>query len=242
MKKWSVNLPVPMDGTCNFRDLGGYPVNGGTIKKGCFYRSDALHRLSEDDLSWMEEKKITYVLDLRSRSEVEQAPDRIRENFTYCSIPMSDRVNDSQEKLSMPERLSDLYITILNTHQEEIKEVMERIAERSGEPVVFHCAVGKDRTGVIAMLLLRLAGVSGEVVAADYSVSAENMKSIFEEQRKIFKQRGIEISDVLLSSPKEEMEITLDYLDSAWGNAETYLKECGVNAEDLEKLKKILVE
>ena len=92
------------------------------------------------------------------------------------------------------------------------------------------------------MLLLRLAGVSEEVVAADYSVSAENMKSIFEEQRKIFKQRGIEISDVLLSSPKEEMEITLDYLDSTWGNAETYLKECGVNAEDLEKLKKILVE
>lgn len=47
---------------------------------------------------------------------------------------------------------------------------------------------------------------------------------------------------MLLSSPKEEMEITLDYLDSTWGNAETYLKECGVNAEDLEKLKKILVE
>ena len=232
MKKWSVNFPVPMDGTCNFRDLGGYPANGGTIKKGCFYRSDALHRLSEDDLSWMEEKKITYVLDLRSRSEVEQAPDRIRENFTYYSIPMSDRMNDSQEALSIPERLSDLYI----------KEVMERIAERNGEPVVFHCAVGKDRTGVIAMLLLRLAGVSEEVVEADYSVSAENMKSIFEEQRKIFKQRGIEISDVLLSSPKEEMEITLDYLDSTWGNAETYLKECGVNAEDLEKLKKILVE
>lgn len=242
MKKWSVNLPVPLDGTCNFRELGGYPANEGTIKKGGFYRSDALNRLSEDDLSWMEEKKITYVLDLRSRSEVEQAPDRIRENFTYYSIPMSDRMNDSQEALSIPERLSDLYITILNTHQEEIKEVMERIAERNGEPVVFHCAVGKDRTGVIAMLLLRLAGVSEEVVAADYSVSAENMKSIFEEQRKIFKQRGIEISDVLLSSPKEEMEITLDYLDSTWGNAETYLKECGVNAEDLEKLKKILVE
>ena len=67
------------------------------------------------------------------------------------------------------------------------------------------------------------------------------MKSIFEEQRKIFKQRGIEISDVLLSSPKDEMEITLDYLESTWGSAETYLKECGVNAEDLERLKKILV-
>ena len=115
MKKWSVNLPVSMDGTCNFRELGGYPANEGTIKKGCFYRSDALHRLSEDDLSWMEEKKITYVLDLRSRSEVEQAPDRIGENFTYYSIPMSDRMNDSQEVLSIPERLSDLYITILNT-------------------------------------------------------------------------------------------------------------------------------
>ena len=46
----------------------------------------------------MEEKKITYVLDLRSRSEVEQAPDRIRENFTYYSIPMSDRMNDSQKR------------------------------------------------------------------------------------------------------------------------------------------------
>ena len=50
------------------------------------------------------------------------------------------------------------------------------------------------------------------------------MKSVFEEQRKILKERGIEISDVLLSSPKEEMEITLDYLDSTWGNAEMYLE------------------
>lgn len=118
---------------------------------------------------------------------------------------------------------------------------MERIVERKGEPVVFHCAVGKDRTGVIAMLLLRLAGVPEEIIVADYSVSAENMKSVFEEQRKIFQQKGIEVPEVLLSSPKEEMEKTLDYLKSTWGDVETYLKECGVEVEDLEELKKILV-
>lgn len=81
MKKWSVNSPVPMDGACNFRELGGYPAKEGIIKKGCFYRLDALHRLSENDLSWMEENQITYVLDLRSRSEVERSPDRIRKIF-----------------------------------------------------------------------------------------------------------------------------------------------------------------
>ena len=52
------------------------------------------------------------------------------------------------------------------------------------------------------------------------------------------KERGIEISDVLLLSPKEEMEITLDYLDSTWGNAEMYLKECGVNAEVFSEVEK----
>ena len=154
---------------------------------------------------------------------------------------MSDRINDEKGLLSIPERLSDLYITILNTHQEKIREVMERIVERKGEPIVFHCAVGKDRTGVIAMLLLRLAGVPEEIIVADYSVSAENMKSVFEEQRKIFQQKGIEVPEVLLSSPKEEMEKTLDYLKSTWGDVETYLKECGVEVEDLEKLKKVLV-
>ena len=241
MEKWNIKAPIVMDGTSNFRDLGGYPANGGTTRKGCFYRSDALHRLSENDLSWMEENKITCILDLRSRSEVEQSPDRISENFTYYSIPMSDRINDEKGLLSIPERLLDLYITILNTHQEKIREVMERIVERKGEPIVFHCAVGKDRTGVIAMLLLRLAGVPEEIIVADYSVSAENMKSVFEEQRKIFQQKGIEVPEVLLSSPKEEMEKTLDYLKSTWGDVETYLKECGVEVEDLEKLKKILV-
>ena len=176
MTQISVSEPVKMDGPHNFRDLGGYPAKDGTTRKGWIFRSDGLGTLSDADRNWMMEHGITCVLDLRSEREMEHTPDKLNESFEYHAIPMSDRMNSSENGTDLPDRLSDLYIQILDCYQDKFRKIAETLVNRKGKPAVFHCAVGKDRTGVTAMLLLELAGVPEEVILQDYTVSENNMK------------------------------------------------------------------
>ena len=242
MTQISVSEPVKMDGPHNFRDLGGYPAKDGTTRKGWIFRSDGLGTLSDADRNWMMEHGITCVLDLRSEREMEHTPDKLNESFEYHAIPMSDRMNSSENGTDLPDRLSDLYIQILDCYQDKFREIAETLVNRKGKPAVFHCAVGKDRTGVTAMLLLKLAGVPEEVILQDYTVSENNMKEIFDQQRELLRQAGWKVPDGLFRSPKEEMERTIRHLKETWGSAEEYFKDCGVLEDELSELKGYLVE
>lgn len=242
MEAFLVSQPIKLDGPHNFRDLGGYPAENGTIRRGCFYRSDGLTSLSQADRDWMRESGITCVLDLRSKREMEKTPDLLSPEFDYHAISMSDRMNESEDGSEFPDRLSDLYIQILNTHQKEFYTIIKTLVERGGKPAVFHCAVGKDRTGVTAMLLLLLAGVPEEVILEDYAISEINMKDAFRKQKEMLRQIGWNVPDLLFESPAGEMERTMNYLKETWGSAENYLKICGVLESDLEQLKKYLVD
>lgn len=240
-KEWNISSPVPMDGPHNFRDLGGYPAQGGTTRKGCFFRSDGLQNLSDADRRWMLENGITCVLDLRSRKETEQKPDALSDDFIYHSICMSDKMTEEDTEEQFPNRLSDLYILILESHRSQFRQIMRILAERGGKPSVFHCAVGKDRTGMTAMMLLSLAGVPEEIILEDYEVSERNMKPIFDVQKKILREAGWRIPESLFQSPREEMERTLEYLNGKWGGVPAYLKDCGVPEEEMEALKEYLI-
>lgn len=242
MERIAVSEPIKMDGTHNFRDLGGYPARGGRVRRGCFYRSDSLSELSQADREWMADRGITCVLDLRSKREMESTPDRLSPEFDYHAVSMSDRMNEEEDGSQFPDSLSALYIQILNTHKEQFAAVMKTLAARAGKPAVFHCAVGKDRTGVTAMLLLLLAGVPEDVILQDYAASAGNMRETFEKQKILLKQAGWTVPDLLFESPAEEMERTIGYLKERWGSAEAYLKDCGVLAQELECLGQYLVE
>ena len=169
METIAISKPIKMDGPHNFRDLGGYPAGKGKIRRGCFFRSDGLTGLSQADRNWMMQRGITCVLDLRSKREMENTPDSLTPEFDYHAISMSDRMNDKEDGSEFPDCLSDLYIRILNTHKHEFYTVVKTLVERKGKPAVFHCAVGKDRTGVTAMLLLLLAGVPEEIILQDYA-------------------------------------------------------------------------
>ena len=242
METIAISKPIKMDGPHNFRDLGGYPAGKGKIRRGCFFRSDGLTGLSQADRDWMMQRGITCVLDLRSKREMENTPDSLTPEFDYHAISMSDRMNDKEDGSEFPDCLSDLYIRILNTHKHEFYTVVKTLVERKGKPAVFHCAVGKDRTGVTAMLLLLLAGVPEEIILQDYAVSEKNMKETFHMQKELLKKAGWNVPDLLFESPAGEMERTIHYLKQTWGSAENYLKECGVNDSNIEILKSYLVE
>lgn len=233
--------PVCLDGPRNFRDLGGYPVMGKTTRKGVLYRSDSLASLSERDILWIKKHKIHHVIDLRSEVETKKSPDRLPKDIEYFAIPMSDRLPNLSGRENTSYRLSCLYHYLLDTQKKQFGKVMELISDKSDGGIVFHCTLGKDRTGIVAMLIMDLAGVEENHICRDYATSASNLAPRLETIRQYYHQLGWDVPESLLASPQSEIKETYRFLKSKWGGAWGYLKECGLENETLNHIKAILV-
>jgi protein-tyrosine phosphatase len=169
---------VPVEGCFNFRDMGGYPALGGrTVRRGRVYRSDALHRLTEDGTKTFAALGIATVIDLRAPAEVAQRAWRPPPGWAgrWLHVPLRSTVPDwaaySEAQLEAPGFAATHYLETAERGQAALREVIEIIAKPARLPAVFHCAAGKDRTGIVAALILSLLGVPAELVADDYSLS-----------------------------------------------------------------------
>jgi protein-tyrosine phosphatase len=118
-------------------------------------------------------------------------------------------------------------------------------SDRSG-PVVFHCWGGKDRTGLVAALLLESLGVAREITLDDYELTSEfRSASHIPEVVDAFEAIGIgrDAATSMLSTPRAAMAGALDYLDSAFGGVDRYLRAAGLTTDDLVALRtRLLVE
>ncbi|WP_412540836.1 tyrosine-protein phosphatase [Longispora sp. K20-0274] len=160
----------------NFRDLGGYrTADGRTVAWQRLYRSDSLGKLQGDDQSRFEKLGIRTVIDLRYPFEIE-ARGRVPESpgLSYHNLSIEHRPY-SQPSLG-PEVetgpfLAGKYAEVAEDGAVELKEALELIAADERAPVVFHCAAGKDRTGLLAALVLGLLGVSEEDIVADFALT-----------------------------------------------------------------------
>ncbi|MEU6235213.1 tyrosine-protein phosphatase [Kitasatospora sp. NPDC047058] len=167
---------LAFDGLCNFRDLGGYPTaDGRSTRWGRLYRSDALGKLSSPaDLDRFRALGIGTVIDLRYPWEIERRG-RVPEldGTAYHNLSIEHRPYDQAEidpELDPWRYLADRFAEVAEDGVVEIREVLELIAA-ADRPVVFHCASGKDRTGLVAALVLTLAGVGEDDVAADFALT-----------------------------------------------------------------------
>lgn len=176
---------IELDGAYNFRDLGGYssPEGHSTRWKKVF-RSDSLARLSDRDWTRLEKLGIGSIIDLRSSSEVDQEGLRLSRNFDYHRISLMkalDEINvNSRDFMEASDPngsvLSSMvldYTSSLFDNLEAASRVLSLVEEKIEDGgLVFMCSAGKDRTGIIAALILYLSGVREESIVADYMVSA----------------------------------------------------------------------
>ncbi|WP_406197258.1 tyrosine-protein phosphatase [Kitasatospora sp. NBC_01560] len=167
---------IAFDGLCNFRDLGGYPTaDGRPTRWGRLYRSDSLGKLSAPaDLERFRALGIGTVIDLRYPWEIARRG-RIPEpaGVAYHNLSIEHRPYDQAEidpELDPWRYLADRFAEVAADGTAEIRQVLEVIAA-ADRPVVFHCASGKDRTGLIAALVLSLLGVGEDDVAADFALT-----------------------------------------------------------------------
>ena len=236
-----------LEGSSNIRDIGGYATRDGKMTRWkTILRSASMDKLTADGQQRLLDYGVRHIIDLRDVSETESTPNVFAQSSIvgYCNCPVigTAAVNQAIENFGT---LDEMYIIILELCRDQIKTVLERIAEQlPNGMVIFHCWAGKDRTGVITALLLALVGVPAETIAQDYALSYELLADRIEVWRayNLENERDMVRFEEEVSSRPEAMLATLDYLETRLGGVETYLRSIGLANATIEALRTHLVE
>jgi protein-tyrosine phosphatase len=244
---------IELDGPANFRDLGGYPTLDGRLRRGRVFRSDSLSRLSTDDVrELVDGLGLVTVVDLRAGHEVETYGHGPlgSHGVVVHHLPIADetraehveRPPDAPDPATMT--LDEIYVLMLDRYADRFVRVLRALADERSHPIVFHCAAGKDRTGIVAALLLSVLGVDDELIAADYAVTAEHIDELLERHRAQADSGAapVEVGDAFLAAEIDVMRRTLRELRERHGGAEQYLEAHGLEPDALAALRRAFVE
>ena len=235
------NQRLFFDDLINCRELGGMPLdNGKSFKSGIALRSGSPSLASSEAIELLKAYGVKTVIDLRSTAEVRNYgnPFAQDENTNYYNIPLFVGDPDQKEDPTMvfleTHPMGDFYVMILKELGQEIVQVMRVIAKEDSGLILFHCAHGKDRTGIIAALLYLLAGASRENIVLNYKVSYEYARSFLDP---LIEERVPNMRHTLRSDAPN-MEIFLDYMQEKYdSDCSKYLMENGMSADEIEVLK-----
>ncbi|MER5729682.1 tyrosine-protein phosphatase [Streptomyces sp. NPDC002138] len=212
----------------NFRDLGGYrTADGRAVAWGRLYRADSLGKLAGDDWERFLGLGVRTVIDLRYPWEID-AKGRIPEvgRFAYANLSIEHRPYDQAEidpALDPWRYLADRFAEVAEDGVEEIRQAIELIADGPG-PAVFHCTSGKDRTGLVAALVLTLLGVSEEQILADFALTELATARLADDWRAAHPDRTLNWP-AYGRAPAEIMELVLADLTARHGSVRAYLTD-----------------
>jgi protein-tyrosine phosphatase len=239
----------------NFRDLGGWQTSDGrTLRWRTLYRADTLHRIEGPDLEVLGGLGLRTVIDLRNAQELENHG-RLKHDLvdlTVHHLGMVDEVGSAGTATTTPTFPADpppnagqSYISMAERGQRSIARAIELLAAPGALPGVFHCTAGKDRTGVMAALLLSALGVGDDDIATDYVLTAESRPA----RQAFLDVHDPDYASFLNSLPgwvretKAESVLTmLDHVRAEHGTATAFLLAGGLPQEALDRLASTLLE
>ncbi len=230
---------LPLKGTTNTRDLGGYPTKDGHVTKWqVFVRSDDLYELTESDKHLLINYGLSTIIDLRSTPELQMRPNPFSQDpsIDYHNVSLFENASPEVLSKAPADLLKSMYIEMLELHQEQIRTIFKAIASAKEGMVLFHCAAGKDRTGVVAMLLMGLVKVPNRDIVSNYEVSFTNLR-----RNTYFKQHANPQSQLLFST-NTNMEDLIRFVRDQYGSVENYLITIGLSPETLALIKARFVE
>lgn len=231
-----------LEGAYNVRDIGGYQaMDGRSVQRGRFLRADGLHRLTAQDQDTIIGYGIDTIIDLRHDQELAAKRNVFAGSARVAYYNLS-LINPAHASLYEIRTLGDMYVHMLDDCGTVLREVFVRLAE-AREGALFHCAAGKDRTGVVAALLLALAGVEPAQIVDDYAETERNLAPIMAELRadrpSVIPEDAYE---QYLGSAPVHMEQMLVHLAQRYGDAQAYLYAIGLTMPQLERLQRKLLE
>lgn len=243
---------IPFEGITNFRDLGGYRTASGTrLRWGQVFRADALHGLTAADLDLYRRLGLRSVYDLRGDTEREERPNPVQSRqHTIIGRPPGPEPSGptaTGDSAADGERfLGDLYIGLIDHAAAQIGQLYSWLVSDGGLPAVFHCHAGKDRTGIVAALLLEALGVERGAVLDDYELTSRyrlraHQESTFE--RLLESGMSPEAAAGVLTTPRWAMEAALHHLDERYGGIGPYLTgPARMRPEVIDALRERLLE
>lgn len=230
---------LDLETTYNTRELGGIPLGDKKqVKWNKVLRSDDISNLSPADIHQLKEYGITTVIDLRSEEERQKTGYILSDNEEfkkhYISLMITENVENVMNIMESETDLSliDFYCHLLENGMSAFKEIFSVFADQQKTGVLFHCAGGKDRTGVVAALLLNLLGAKDGDIIANYEVTFSYL----------FSDATFETSQIpqqFANSDRENMVAFLKQLKKDYGNAHNYLLACGLTESQLDKIKEL---
>jgi protein-tyrosine phosphatase len=234
----------------NFRDLGGYPTaHDGRVRWRTLYRADGLNRMTDADARRVRGLGVRTIIDLRTHGEIAERGRAAVESLgvTWHHLPMIDVVWDANE---VPEPLPEdfvfgKYVEMITSGEACIADALRILADPDGHPAVFHCAAGKDRTGILAAVVLGVLGVPDDVIAEDYALSQPAM----DEMIAWFMANDEEASTrprppaAFLAAEHATMRSLLDHVRDRYGSMAGWVEHhLGVEAGVIDRLRLALVE
>ena len=227
---------IELESSWNFRDLGGYAGAGGRpVRWRTLFRSDGLFRLTPDDQIRLAGLGLRTVIDLRTPAELEDLgripwPD---EDLAFHHLPLIDVLPPQDtygEEWAKPATVAAQYGAILASGSKAITSAIDVLCDPASYPLVYHCYVGKDRTGILSAVVLDALGVAHDDIVADYVLSEDAMRRMMEwvaeNQPELAKSLESATAAIVAAAP-ETMERFLEDFDERYGGAEGYLRSVG---------------
>jgi protein-tyrosine phosphatase len=229
---------IPTENVFNLRDVGGWnALDGKKVKTGQVFRSDNFGNATEADIDHVvNHLGIKHVIDLRRAEEWNESakfPDVDGVEFHHFELlhikweNIGVRTSGITDEAELIEFLRHRYTGMMESGYECVRDTLDVIA--SGEPVVFHCMAGKDRTGIIAAVLLSILGVDEEDIAADYALTSFGSARWRAWRDEHYGKPEVEGG---LGTPAEAMRQTIAEINARFGSMERYAQAIGFKGSD----------
>ncbi len=239
----AVDASVSVSGVMNFRDVGGLPAGAARTRSGVLFRSGGLARLDDGGRAAFERLGIRRIVDLREDDELAFEPSRTAGlDVETVRVPLF--LGSAASFFTDDISLQGMYRQLVDTAPERIVEVVRGVL--GAQPVLVHCTVGKDRTGVTVALMLAAVGVDRHAVVADYArtealLPPERNRRVVAHLRALHPEAR-HLEDLVTRAPASVLRALLDDLDERFGSVAGYLRAHGITDEELVALRGVLVD
>ncbi|MDI2132762.1 tyrosine-protein phosphatase [Yinghuangia seranimata] len=253
---------VVLEGVRNFRDIGGLPtIDGGRIRPGRYFRSGHLAKPTDADRAALAALGIRLVVDLRSPADIElDGEDALPGGARWLNLPMTDparhadfwadirsgdmtvlreRLGDGKAEAAIARDYRDQVVTRRANHTALLNALVD-----DGLPAVVHCSAGKDRAGIAAALVQRIAGVPDDAIMANYLESNDPGRRYSPNTDKLADRPELAaLFAPFLEVRAEYLAGALETMDTHWGGFAAYLEEgLGFGPDRQKRLRELLVD
>jgi protein-tyrosine phosphatase len=241
---------VALTGVFNFRDLGGYEaVDGRTIRWRTLFRADGLDRLTPADVDALRPFGLRTVIDLRMAHELEERGRFPVDAYpvVFHNVSVMDNTWDREQALTSlqpaAEFLHERYTEMLADAGPRYADALRLLASADALPAVFHCAAGKDRTGLLAMLVLGAVGVGHDDIVEDYALTSVTMAAFqaAAAEDPVAAEALAAVPQLFFAADPVAMSRLLGDIEVAHGSVRDYVRSIGITDDELAALDEQLL-